>query len=803
MTCVSAVISERKECTVDFKTLLKKPYILLDGGFGTELIKRGFRADERAELSSFTHPDWVRDIHKSYIDAGSDIIYANTFNANPFKFEGCEYTFEQAIEEGIKLAKEAAEGTDVLVGLDVATLGRLLEPTGDFTFEEAYEAYCRIMTAGAKAGADLIGLETFTDIYELRAAILAARDCTDLPILVSLTFEENGRTFTGCSAACAAMIAQSLSVDAVGINCGLGPDLLMPIVEEFAKYTKLPLIVKPNAGLPDPVTGKFGIDAKEFSSLMVPLMQKGAKFIGGCCGTSPEFIRELKALTDKVTQERIEYRPVSAVCSGSKLVEITEPRVIGERINPTGKKLFKEALRNGDINYILKQAVEQVSAGADILDINVGLPDIDEKEMMIRIVKAVQSVTDVPLQLDSTDPEVLEAGLRVCSGKAIINSVNAEEKSLSTILPLVKKYGACVVGLTLDENGIPKKARERFALAKKILDRAVSMGIARENIFIDCLTLTASVEQEAVQETLSAVKMVTQELSLKTVLGVSNISFGLPNRELINHTFLTMALQNGLTLPIINPNIASMMGVVRAYKVLSGIDVSSSAFVEAYNGVTTQAAVQGSAVTLEHAIEKGLKADAKAITGELLNTLDAQELINGRLIPALDKIGTDFETGKIFLPQLILSADTAGVCFDVIKQKLQSERQASQSKGSIIIATVRGDIHDIGKNIVRTVLENYGFDVIDLGKDVPEEVIVKTAIERDIRLVGLSALMTTTLGAMENTIRLLKEQKPDCAVMVGGAVLTADYAEKIGADYYAKDAKASADIAKEFFGTEK
>ncbi len=784
---------------MDFKTLLKKPYILLDGGFGTELIKRGFGANERAELSSFTHPDWVRDIHKSYIEAGSDIIYANTFNANPFKFEGCEYTFEQAIEEGIRLAKEAAEGTDVLVGLDVATLGRLLEPTGDFTFEEAYDTYCKIMIAGKNAGADLIGLETFTDIYELRAAVLAARDCTDLPILMSLTFEENGRTFTGCSPACAATIAQSLSVDAVGINCGLGPDLLLPIVEEFARHTSLPIIVKPNAGLPDPVTGAFSIDADKFSSLMVPLMECGAKLIGGCCGTSPEFISKLKALTDSTMQSRTPCTTEPCVCSGSRLVEISEPRVIGERINPTGKKLFKEALRNGDINYILKQALDQVEAGADILDINVGLPDIDEKEMMVKIVKAVQSVTDVPLQLDSTSPEVLEAGLRVCNGKAIINSVNAEEKSLSTILPLVKKYGACVVGLTLDENGIPKKATERFALAKKILDRALALGIPRENVFIDCLTLTASVEQEAVKETLSAVKMVTDELGLKTVLGVSNISFGLPNRELINHTFLTMALQNGLTLPIINPNIASMMGVVRAYKVLSGIDVSSAKFVEAYNGVTAQPQSIGNTVTLEHAIEKGLKADAKTITSELLSTIDAQELINSRLIPALDKIGADFESGKIFLPQLILSADTAGVCFDVIKQKLQSERQATETKGSIIIATVKGDIHDIGKNIVRTVLENYGYDVIDLGKDVPEEVIVKTAIERDIRLVGLSALMTTTLGAMENTIKLLKEKKPDCAVMVGGAVLTADYAKKIGADYYAKDAKASADIAKAFF----
>lgn len=784
---------------MDFKELLKRDYILLDGGFGTELLKRGFTANDRAELSCFTHPELVKEIHKSYIEAGSDIIYANTFNATPFKFEGTGHTFEDAIHEGIRIAKEAAEGTDVLVGLDVSTLGRLLEPTGDFTFEEAYEAYGRIMRAGAKAGADLIGLETFSDIYELRAAILAAKDFTSLPILATLTFEENGRTFTGCSGACAAKIVQSLGADAVGVNCGLGPDLLIPVVKDILENTTLPVIVKPNAGLPDPVSGNFSIGAQEFCSLMEPLLQMGVKFVGGCCGTSPEFISTLKEKTKTIIPERVEYISCAAVCSSTRFVRIDRPRIIGERINPTGKKLFKEALRNGDINYILRQAIEQVSAGADILDINVGLPDIDEKEMMVKIIKAVQSVTDVPLQLDSTNPEVLEAGLRVYNGKAIINSVNGEEQSLCAILPLVKKYGASVVGLTLDENGIPKKAQERFEIAKRILTRATALGIPKEDIFIDCLTLTASVEQEAVKETLAAVKMVTDELSLKTVLGVSNISFGLPNRELINHTFLTMALHNGLTLPIINPNIESMVGVVRAFKVLSGIDKSSAEYVCAYNGTSPSTTSSAKEITLEYAISSGLKADARRITGELLETHEAEEVINTRLIPALDIIGTQFEQGKIFLPQLILSADTAGICFNVIKAKLSGERKHQETKGSIILATVKGDIHDIGKNIVRTVLENYGFEVIDLGKDVAQELIVKTAVERDIKLVGLSALMTTTLAAMESTIKLLKEVKPDCAVMVGGAVLTEDYAQKIGADFYAKDAKASTDIAKEYF----
>ncbi len=786
---------------MDFKTLLQKRFIVLDGGFGTELIKRGFGADERAELSSFTRPKDVVAIHRSYIDSGCDIINANTFNATPFKFENSGYSFEDSIKKGIELAKEAADGTDVLVALDVPPLGRLLEPTGDFTFEEAYDTYCKIMAAGRDAGADLISLETFSDIYELRAAVLAAKDKTDLPVTATLTFEENGRTFTGCSAACAVRILEGLGVDAVGTNCGLGPDLLAPIVDELLKNTKLPVIVKPNAGLPDPVSGRFSIGAKEFAEYMKPLMEKGVKFVGGCCGTSPEFIKGLKSLTEIIQPNRIAFDGTPCACSGTKLVKINEPRIIGERINPTGKKLFKEALRSCDTNYILKQAIEQVSAGADILDINVGLPEIDEKAMMVRIVKAVQAVTDVPLQLDSTNPEVLEAGLRVCNGKAIINSVNGEENSLSEILPLVKKYGACVVGLTLDENGIPKKADERFAIAEKIIGRALSLGIQKEDVFIDCLTLTASVEQEAVKETLKAVKMVTEKLQLKTVLGVSNISFGLPNRELINHTFLTLALQNGLTLPIINPNVASMVGVVRAYKVLYGIDKSSKDFVEAYSGDSASAKAQTAReITLEYAISSGLREDASRITGELLADHSAEDIINKRLIPCLDDIGTKFESGKLFLPQLILAADTAGVCFDVIKARLSSEKKPQQSKGCIILATVKGDIHDIGKNIVRTVLENYGFEVIDLGKDVPEEKIVSVAIERDIRLVGLSALMTTTLGAMENTIRLLREKKPDCKVMVGGAVVTEDYAQSIGADFYAKDAKASADIAKAFFG---
>lgn len=786
---------------MDIKELLGRDFVILDGGFGTEMIKLGITPEDKPELLVFTHPELVKQVHKSYVDAGSDIIYANTFNATPMKLKDSGHTVDEAVSVAVKLAREAVGDRDVLVGLDVSTLGQLLEPTGTMTFEEAYESYKEIVIAGKNAGVDLIAFETFTDLYELKAGVLAAKENTDLPVFATMTFEENGRTFTGCSVSSAVLTLEGLGVDAVGVNCALGPDQLGDIVDDFLSWAHIPVIMKANAGLPDPETNTFSISAEDYAQMIRPYAEKGVKFIGGCCGTSPQYISEIRKAISGIKPTAPAVRKTPAVCSSSVTVELDQPRIIGERINPTGKKLFKEALKNNDIDYILRQAMEQVHAGADILDVNVGLPDIDEKEMMVRVVKAVQSVTDTPLQLDSTDPAVLEAGLRVYNGKAIINSVNGEKKSLEEILPLAKKYGAAVVGLTLDENGIPKKAEDRVKIAGRILAQAEAMGIRRENVFIDCLTLTASVEQEAAAETLAAVKYVTDNLGLKTVLGVSNISFGLPNRELVNHTFLTMALANGLTLPIINPNVASMTGVVRAFKVLNAIDKNSAEYVAAYNNSAPQTVADTKReVTLEQMICDGMKADASAETEKLLLQTDATELINGTLIPILDRVGVKFEKGEIFLPQLILAADTAGVCFDVIKKKLSSENSTSVSKGKIIVATVKGDIHDIGKNIVKTILENYGYDVIDLGKDVPEMTVVNAAIENDVHLIGLSALMTTTLGAMENTIKLLRENNVDCKVMVGGAVLTADYAEKIGADYYAKDAKESADIAKAFFG---
>ena len=787
---------------MDIKKLLEKEFVCLDGAMGTMLQARGLKMGETPEILNIEKPEILAEIHKEYIDAGADIIYANTFGANRYKLEGCGYNVDEIIKAGIKNAKKACEGTDTIVALDIGPIGQLLEPTGTLTFEEAYDIYKEQVTAGSEC--DVIVLETMTDLYELKAALLAAKENSDKPVICTMTFEENMRTFTGCSVSAMALTLEGLGADAVGVNCSLGPKELYPVVEELCRWTALPVAVKPNAGLPDPVTNKYNITASEFAALAEKLIPLGVKLFGGCCGTNPEFIRELnKMLSGKKYVKRKNKIP-AACCTPSKTVIIDRPRIIGERINPTGKKRFKEALLANDTDYILGQAIEQVKGGADILDVNVGLPGIDEKEMMITSVKAIQSVVDVPLQLDSTIPEVLESALRVYNGKAVVNSVNGEEKSLQTVLPLVKKYGAAVVGLCLDENGIPKTAEGRFKIAEKILNRALSLGIRREDVYIDCLTLTVSAEQEGAKETLNAVQKVKEKLGLKTVLGVSNISFGLPERGKINSTFLTMALTKGLDLPIINPNIDSMTSAVRAYNVLMCHDKNSAEYISCYGQEKQEVpAAQSPAPNndndLGYALENGLKGEGTRITEELLKTTDPMVIINDILIPALDKTGSEFEKGKIFLPQLILTAAVAQSCFEVIKNHFARSGEKSISKGKIILATVKGDIHDIGKNIVKVLLENYGYDVIDLGKDVDPMAVVNCAIENHVHLVGLSALMTTTLVSMEETIKLLRENKVDCKIMVGGAVLTPDYAEKIGADYYAKDAKESCDIAKKVF----
>ncbi len=785
-----------------FRELLKnKEFVILDGAMGTMLQAKGLKMGETPEAMNLEKPEWLIDIHTQYVNAGSDVIYANTFGANRLKLAKCGYPVDKVIGEGIKLARKATEGHNTLVALDIGPIGHMLEPTGTLTFEEAYDIYKEMIIAGKDA--DVVVFETMTDLYELKAAILAAKENSELPIMCTMTFEENMRTFTGVDISAMCITAEGLGVDALGVNCSLGPKELYPVVEKICRWTTLPVVVKPNAGLPDPVTNEYNCSAEEFAELAEALIPLGIKVIGGCCGTDPKYISELKRmLADKKYVKRDVHIP-AVCCSAVETVVIDQPRIIGERINPTGKKRFKQALLEGDIDYILGQAIEQIHAGADILDVNVGLPAIDEKAMMVKAVKALQGVVDTPLQLDSTIPEVMEAALRVYNGKPIVNSVNAEEKSLNTILPLVKKYGAAVVGLTLDENGIPKTADERFKLAKKILDRAMAIGIRKEDVYIDCLTLTASAEQENVMQTVNAVRRVKEELGLRTVLGVSNISFGLPSREIVNHNFLMMCLTSGLDLPIMNPNIDSMTATVRAYKLLTNIDKNSVDFIAHYgseDGAPAKKAEKRSDIDLPYAIENGLKGEGAELTAKLLETTDAMVIINEMLVPALDKAGEQFEKGKIFLPQLIQTAGVAQACFEVIKQKMLSEGGDSVSKGKIILATVKGDIHDIGKNIVKVLLENYGYDVIDLGKDVDYQTVVDAAIENDVKLVGLSALMTTTLVSMEETIKLLRANNVDCKIMVGGAVVTPDYAEQIGADFYSKDAKQSVDIARQVFG---
>lgn len=784
-----------------FRELLNKDeHILLDGAMGSVLQQHGLKLGGLPEELNFTEPDLIRSVHRSYIEAGAQGIYANTFGANRHKLQNSRYSVDEIVKQGIKLAREAAEGTDVLVGLDVGSLGRMLRPTGDMPVDEAYDMFREVMVAGREA--DFIAIETMTDLMEVKTALLAAKENTDLPVICTMSFEQNMRTFTGCSAASMAMTLSGMGADVIGMNCSLGPKDALPIVEEILRWSSVPVLIRPNAGLPDPATNLYNTTPQEYADVMEQIAGMGVKVLGGCCGTNPDYIREVagRIRGKKCVMPRPEIP--AAVCSASNVVPVDTVRIIGERINPTGKKLFKEALKKHDLDYIMRQALEQTSAGAEILDVNVGLPDIDEKEMMIAAVNAIQSVTDAPLQIDTTELPVLEAALRIVSGKPIVNSVNGEEDKLNTVLPLVKKYGAAVVGLTLDERGIPKTAEERFAIAEKILNRALEYGIPKQDVYIDCLTLTASAEQDGVVETLKAVRMVTEKLGLKTVLGVSNISFGLPNRELINSTFITMAMNNGLTLPIMNPNIASMTGAVRAYRLLSGYDRHGVNFIENYGAeVKKPAAAVAADMDISDAVAAGLKAESGAAAEKLLaGGTDPMEIINGKLIPALDSVGAKFEKGTIFLPQLIQSAGAAQAAFDVIKKAISERGGSGVSAGRVVICTVKGDIHDIGKNIVKTLLENYGFDVIDLGKDVDYQEVVDAAIKYDVRLVGLSALMTTTLKSMENTIKLLHENNVNCKIVVGGAVLTPDYAEKIGADFYARDAKETVDIARKVYG---
>ncbi len=776
-------------------------FILLDGAMGTTLQRHGIKLGQHPDVLSITDRKLIESIHKSYIESGSDVIYTNTFGANEYKLEGSGYSVEEVITASVEAAKEARRGTDAKIALDIGPVGQLLEPSGTLSFERAYEMFKRQIVCGAACGADLIVIETMTDLYEVKAALLAAKENSNLPVYVTMTFEKNMRTFAGCDIMSAAITLEGLGADAIGINCSLGPDEIYPMAEKLCKCTTLPVIVKPNAGLPNLSSDGYDVTPQKFAESMKKIIDLGVSIIGGCCGTTPEYIAELKKLTNGASPKKREVKKFSAVCSGNGSVVIDGVRIIGERINPTGKKLFKQALINNDMDYILRQAVAQVDAGADILDVNVGLPEINEKEMMLRVVKNLQAVVNVPLQIDSSDPEVIEAALRIYNGKAIVNSVNGETAVLDRILPVVKKYGCSVVGLTMDENGIPLQAEERFAIAEKILKSAEKYGISKEDVYIDCLTLTASAQQKEVRETLRAMQMVKEKLGLKTVLGVSNISFGLPNRELINHSFLMLAFAHGLDLPIINPNIESMTDAVAAFNVLYNEDKNSEKYISKYSDVKpAQTSADEKETDIGYAVLKGLKKEAAEAAQRLIKETDPMDIVNEKLIPALDEVGKLFENGTLFLPQLLRSAAAAQEAFEVIKQAIAQNGTEKLSKGRIIMATVKGDVHDIGKNIVKVILENYGFDVIDLGKDVPPEVVVETAIRENVRLIGLSALMTTTLKSMEETINQLRQSGHKCTVFAGGAVLTEDYAKKIGADYYAKDAKQSADIAKAVLG---
>lgn len=794
--------------------------ILLDGGMGTMLQAAGLKLGARPEELNITDPALIEGIHGQYAAAGSRIVNANTFGASAHKLAGSAYTLEQVITAGIENCKRACAPYGALTALDVGPLGELLEPSGTLAFEDAVAEYARIVKAGEAAGADLIFFETYTDLYELKAALLAAKENTRLPILASMSFEVGGRTFTGCTVESFAATARGLGADAVGINCSLGPKEIFPMAKRLAEAVpgNFPVFVKPNAGLPRADGSGYDITPQLFALQMKPYRELHLFAAGGCCGTTPEFIKLLNGTFAGCTPGRPAHRMPSVLCTPVDTVTVDGITVVGERINPTGKKRFQQALREGDMNYVLEQAVSQAEAGAQILDVNVGAPGVDEPVLMEQVVKALQSVTSLPLQLDSSNVEALARGLRVYNGKPIVNSTNGEPEKLAAILPLCKKYGAAIVGLAIDEKGIQPKAADRVAIARRITEAALAAGIPREDIYIDCLTLTASAQQEDVLATVQALEACKKELGVRTVLGVSNISFGLPCRTYLNTTFLTMAMYAGLDLAIMNPSSEEMMAAVYAYNVLTNRDKQSTKYIERFAdrvpastalaqaakavpaASAAEAELTGPYAALMKAVEKGLKGDAAAHTRALLAEKQPLEVVDEALIPALDIVGAKYEKGTLFLPQLLQAASAAQSAFEEIKTAIAQKGEGSASKGRIVLATVKGDVHDIGKNIVRVILENYGFEVLDLGRDVPVETVVDTVREKDVHLVGLSALMTTTLKSMEETIAALHAAKLDCKIMVGGAVLTPEYAEKIGADWYAKDAKRSADIAKEFFG---
>lgn len=759
-----------------------------DGGLGSML---GLRAGELPEQLNISDPDRVFAVHKAYADAGCDIITANTFGANRLKYDNVD----ELVSAGVKLAKK----TGKMVALDLGPTGKLLKPMGDLDFEECVSIYAEVVNAG-KDDADLVLVETMGDTYEIKAAVLAAKENCDLPVFVSMIFDEKGRLLTGADVKTAVAVCEGLGVDAIGFNCGLGPKQMIPLVDELVSCSSTPIMVNPNAGLPESIDGKtvYNVEPDEFAELMTIIANKGVSYLGGCCGTTPAHISALINATRDIEDKVPEQKHNTIVTSYSQSVELgKKPVVIGERINPTGKKLLKQALRDNDMDYILREGITQRDAGAHILDVNVGLPEIDEADMLCKAVYELQSVMPIPLQLDSADAQAMERALRIYNGKPMINSVNGKQKSMDEIFPLAKKYGGVVVCLCLDEDGIPSSAEGRIAIAEKIIATAKNYGIDKKDLVVDALTMTISTDKNNAVETLKAVDYIRNTLGVHTVLGVSNISFGLPNREAINTSFYTLAMQAGLSAGIINPKSQSMMNAYYSYNALAGLDDNCAEYIE--SAVNLDTATADSNITLMDAIVKGMKEEASRCAKELLKNTDSLEIINEHIIPALDKVGDGFEKNTVFLPQLLMSADSAKAAFDEIKAHLVMAGDTQVKGDKIVIATVEGDIHDIGKNIVKVLLANYGFDVIDLGKDVKCETVLDEVIKSGAKLVGLSALMTTTVPNMEKTIKLIHDNT-DAKVFVGGAVLTRDYADMINADWYAKDAMESVRIAQEFFG---
>lgn len=801
---------------------LGKEILFFDGAMGTELQSRGLQTGEIPETWNILQPEKIKQVHKEYLRAGANVISANTFGVNSFKCRNMEYSVEQLVSSGINLVKESisevreellAKGgkEDALptmyTALDIGSLGKLLKPLGEIAFEQAYEAFKEIIIAGDKAGADVILVETVSDSYEIKAAVLAAKENSDLPVVVTMIFDENGKLLTGGDVASVTAMLEGLGVDAIGFNCGLGPEQMLKLLPELTACCSIPIVINPNAGLPSVVNGKtvFDVEPEEFAQKVKLLVENGASAVGGCCGTTPAHIREVVSVCKNLEIQPITDKNLTVVSSYNHAVYFArKPLIIGERINPTGKSKFKQALRDHDMEYIYKEGLTQEEKGAHILDVNVGLPEIDEPQLMEEAVTGIQAIIDLPLQIDTSDPVAMERALRCYNGKPMLNSVNGKKESMESVFPIAKKYGAVVVCLCLDENGIPETVEGRLAIAEKIVKTAESYGIPKKNLVMDALVMTISTGKDNALVTLEALRRIRYEMGIHTVLGVSNISFGLPERGKVNTTFFTMALQNGLSAGIVNPSSEPMMAAYYSFNALIGEDDQCMEYIEKCGTPSEQPkAVSGnknSDLTLDEAIIKGLTESAYQATMKLLSEgNDSLTIINDKLIPALDVVGKGFEEKKMFLPQLLMSADAAKASFEAIKKVLSESGKKSESKGKIVIATVKGDIHDIGKNIVKTLLENYGFEMIDLGKDVEPELILKTVQEQNVRLVGLSALMTTTVVNMEETIKLLREQNVNCRVMVGGAVLTQEYADMIGADFYSKDAMGSVRYANELY----